>query len=148
MKKLAILMLFVCSTAAYGQDLNRWKGKGNPSAVVREVTHAETTFRVTVHFRTYYQATQTLPIVCPGSFYTACLQGASPTTPPSLLTGCTSVSYFDTPIVGDPVIKRIEEWHCVGTSQCQNAEGWIRDHGGLEIVATGVGGSTTGCTPK
>lgn len=131
------------------QDTNLWTAKGNPLAVIREVRHDETTYRVTVLFRTYAHATQTLSIDCPGPLYAACLLGASPTTKPSLLALCTSVPYTDTPVVGSPVVKRIESWYCAtGTSQCQIAEAWLRDTGGLEIVATGGGGPTTGCTPK
>lgn len=143
------LLLLLATTAAHAQDVNLWKGKGNPMSVIREVRHDETTYRVTVFFRTYDQATQDLPIVCPSHLYGACLLGASPTTTPSLLAACTFVPYSNVTVVGSPVIKRIEAWYCsVGMSQCQNAEGWIRDTGGLEIVATGGGGPTTGCTPK
>lgn len=145
---IALFALAVPATVS-AQDINLWTGKGNPISVVREVTHAETTFRVTVFFRTYDQATQDLPIVCPGPLYAACLLGASPTTTPSLLSACTFVPYSNATVIGDPVIKRVEAWYCsIGMSQCQIAKGWIRDHGGLEIVATGDGGPTTGCTPK
>lgn len=152
MSRIMIFVVFVLFASVgnlSAQDLNLWTGKGNPISIIREVSHSETTFRVTVYFLTYDQATQMLPIVCPGSLYAACLLGASPTTKPSLLANCTVVPYTNTTVIGDPSVKRIEQWDCAaGMSQCQLAEGWIRDTGGLEIVATGGGGPTTGCTPK
>lgn len=136
---------------AAAADLNLWSARGNPTAVTREVTHNNTTHKVTVWFRTVEHQDQTLPILCPSYLWSACLLDASPTTTPSLLANCTYVPYSNVTVIGDPTVARVEHWHCAtGESVCQNAEGWIRETGtgALEIVATGGGGPTTGCSPK
>lgn len=133
------------------QDTNLWSSRGNPAAVTREVTHSNTTNKVTVWYRTIAHQDQTLPITCPSWLWSACLLGASPTTTPSLLTGCTYVPYSNVTVIGDPVVGRVEHWHCAtGTSQCQMAEAWLKETpaGTMDLVATGGGGPTTGCSAK